>query len=180
MTQEELVTKYIEIDPASQILYTRPSDHFKSILKAYGPLQQGTASEINFFDYTAVMFTETDKPEREPDFVSGSGSTYWYTDEGVIRMSDHWGNHVANCDWAIRLKSGKTEYGYSSWSSRSYTRELYGFARWSDFIQKARLFEKDGKQFVTTFENTKGRELFEIDGRLFERVLVENWISPEQ
>lgn len=40
-------------------------------------------------------------PDREPDFVSASGSRYWLDADGVIRQSDHWGPGIASCDWHL-------------------------------------------------------------------------------
>jgi hypothetical protein len=57
----------------------------------------------NFFNHTAAVFTTCDEPEREPDYISGlDGSKYWYTDDGVIRTSDHWGYGIASCNWWLR------------------------------------------------------------------------------
>ena len=48
----------------------------------------------NFFLSTQVVFKKCKTPKREPNFVSKSGSSYWYgTDKKgsyVIRKSDHW------------------------------------------------------------------------------------------
>ena len=48
----------------------------------------------NFFLNTQVVFKKCKTPKREPNFVSKSGSSYWYgTDKKgsyVIRKSDHW------------------------------------------------------------------------------------------
>lgn len=59
-------------------------------------------NESNFFETTSAVFDICERPERTPDFVSGSGSEYWYEDGKVIRNSDHWGNGIASCNWWIR------------------------------------------------------------------------------
>ena len=59
-------------------------------------------TENNFFEMTAALFSICDEPTREPDYVSGSGSAYWYENDGVIRKSDHWGHNVASCKWWLR------------------------------------------------------------------------------
>lgn len=39
-------------------------------------------------------------PERDPDYVSYSGSAYWNFGKKVRRLSDHWGT-VASCKWLL-------------------------------------------------------------------------------
>ena len=171
--------EYKDIREIRNANFNRPSRYFRDACEYFRPSQQGTASEINFFDYTLALFRETEKPDREPDFVSGSGSCYWYYDEGVIRGADHWGNGVANCDWALKLNTGRTIYGVNSWDVKCLKEMKYGFARWTDFIQKTRDIEIDGETVTVTFENFKGRDTVEHNGRLYHRIVIETW-QPEQ
>lgn len=88
------------------------------------------ANELNFFVSTKADFAKCDKPAREPDYVSGSGSAYWYTEDGVIRMSDHWGAGVASCDWYLDGEA----YGYGM--HLNGTREhdtICAFCAWEGF-----------------------------------------------
>lgn len=54
------------------------------------------------------------------DFESDSGSTYFYTEKGMYRLSNHWGR-LANSKWrlvALEPKSeSKTKLGFADWSS---------------------------------------------------------------
>lgn len=59
-------------------------------------------NENNFFDATAAVFSICATPDRTPDYVSVSGSAYWYENGGVVRNSDHWGYGVASCNWWVR------------------------------------------------------------------------------
>lgn len=60
----------------------------------------------NFFDGTYAEWVRADFGElwplvnRTPDYVSNSGSRYWYTADRVYRLSDHWGD-VASCYWPL-------------------------------------------------------------------------------
>jgi hypothetical protein len=72
----------------------------------------------NFFQGTVADFTSCAPPQGDPDYVSDSGSRYWYRDTGVIRQSDHW-SWVANCLW---LCNGGAPTVLST-----------GFCAWSDF-----------------------------------------------
>ena len=155
--------------------FTRPARYFNAVSRNFKPIQQGEASSLNFFDYTIVKFTETEKPDREPDFVSGSGSCYWYSPEGVVRGSNHWGNGVANCDWALKLKNGRTIYGITSRSTKNFREDKFAYAPWKDFILKSRIFEINGEEVLTTFNNSIGRDQVIIDGRLYRRRIIEVW-----
>ena len=70
---------------------------------------------------------------RKPDYVSNSGSQYWYTEDSVYRMSDHWGDYVASCDWRWKgfgnadASTFKDTYGNSP---------KLGRASWKDFKPK--------------------------------------------
>ena len=59
-------------------------------------------NESNFFNATAAVFDLCEQPEREPDYISGSGSEYWYINGGVVRKSNHWGDAIASCAWYVR------------------------------------------------------------------------------
>ncbi len=41
-------------------------------------------------------------PTRPADFVSPSGSQYWQTEAGVIRLADHWCSTIKSCAWYLR------------------------------------------------------------------------------
>lgn len=68
----------------------------------------------NFYKGTKADFKEIMKagvPKRKPDFVSDSGSKYWFTANSVIRQSNHWGQ-LDTCEWTLDGRSGhKTTQG---------------------------------------------------------------------
>lgn len=104
----------------------------------------------NYYMDTFANFSRCDMPDTAPDYVSNSGSTYWYCDDGVIRMSDHWGYGVASCDWLLE----GVGYGYGmhmrpdlnarmGWSvDEAYhpqhreTEPVCGFCKWGSFQKK--------------------------------------------
>ena len=55
----------------------------------------------NFFIETVADWTLCEMPDRLPDYVSYSGSTYWDFGDRVRRWSDHWGPRVASCCWYL-------------------------------------------------------------------------------
>ena len=179
MNQKELIEKYEEIADQQVIMYFKPYRHFVAEKKFISQLQDGIANEETFFTETLVTFHETEDPGREPDFTSGSGSRYWYYPEGVVRGSDHWGCGVALCDWALKTKEGKTLYGYDHDCPTHLSAPRFGFAKWEDFLFKAKLIEADGKKAVTTFNNTLGYGIFEVDGKAYKRVITESYIEDD-
>ena len=94
-------------------------------------------NEFNFFKVTKATFKGRKRPRRKPDYISNSGSKYWYTKKGVIRDSYHWSaitpyyikdkytgrwyngyrkecGKVASCHWV--LKSNETNgCGFCPW-----------------------------------------------------------------
>ncbi len=74
-------------------------------------------SADDFFAGTAAGFTPCEMPEGEPDYHSYE-SSYWYTDTGVVRRSNHWGR-AASCYWSY---DGEESKGFDA-----------GFCRWEDF-----------------------------------------------
>lgn len=97
----------------------------------------------NSFKNTFCVFKEVPLLEienSESDFISSSGSTYYYTKFGMYRLSNHWGR-LANSKW--RLESLDFE-------NRSKTK--LGFALWTDFYPDN---PNEELYYITTDFNTK-------------------------
>lgn len=62
------------------------------------------ATHGNFHLETSATFMPCETPERLPDYVSDSGSQYWYEGDTVIRCANHWGS-VASCKWGYNGKA---------------------------------------------------------------------------
>jgi len=96
------------------------------------------ANKQNFFKNTLATFTRiTDDQEKatycDPDYVSPSGSAYWYTNEGVIRYSNHWG-YVASCIWrADEDLSMVIMWQQENESLAKEDEGVYGYCSWSNF-----------------------------------------------
>ena len=77
----------------------------------------------NFHKNTFCIFSEVGLESIEnlkPNYKSKSGSVYYFSQDGVYRLSNHWGR-AAKCKW--RLQSNNT----------SANRSKLGFALWSSF-----------------------------------------------
>jgi hypothetical protein len=84
-------------------------------------------NKTNFHKHTFCIFNEVSFSEIENlkvNYISKSGSVYYFTNDGVYRLSNHW-SRVANCRW--RLISNSNEKTLNS------NRNKLGFALWIDF-----------------------------------------------
>jgi hypothetical protein len=82
-----------------------------------------TYNSTNFFKHTFCEFQQVENfsfPENT-NYKSKSESTYYYSDDGVYRKSNHWGR-VANCRWTLK-----------STSTYKSQHIVIGFAKWTDF-----------------------------------------------
>lgn len=91
-------------------------------------------NKLNFHSHTFCIWKEVPETEIEElklHFKSKHNSQYYFTTEGVYRLSDHWGR-VANCYWRlIPLTHFKNQ------------RNTVAFANWKDFYSNddsAKLF----------------------------------------
>ena len=68
---------------------------------------------MNFYKGTRGAFKGCKTPNKKPDYISPSGSLYWYTGDYIYRFSNHWSNgnkpygvgFISSCLWY--LKSNK-------------------------------------------------------------------------
>jgi len=126
--------------------------------------------KMNSFKNTFCIFKEVPYSEisgLEQDFISESGSIYYYTELGMYRLSNHWGR-LANSKWRLLALDSPTS-----------SKIKLGFAKWEDFypdnaLEKlyyleadfenhtANYYHKDcsdfnGKAIVRTYSETQKR-----------------------
>ena len=123
-------------------------DMLGPVMAFYKKYQHGVADKNTFFGNTIAVFQPAYRPKRAPDYISRTregdvSSEYWYTADGVIRGSSHWGE-VSSCNWFL--------------SGRYTGKKQYGKASWTDFVQKADIVIQDGKAVLSSFDNTVGIE----------------------
>jgi hypothetical protein len=101
----------------------------------------------NFHKHTFCVFTEvpfTEIENKKYNYKSRSGSIYYFTDDGVYRLSDHWGR-AAHCKW--RLES----------SNPNTTKLKLGFALWTSFH-----WDNDaGKLYFINIDFSTGKVTYE-------------------
>jgi len=65
-----------------------------------------------FFLKTFANFEGVENvPSGNPDYISVSGSEYWYVDEYVYRRADHWNANIATCSWFLNKDEFSSENG---------------------------------------------------------------------
>lgn len=89
-----------------------------------------TYTSRNYYMGTEATFEPCERPSREADYVSDSGSAYWYSEDGVVRESDHWGREVASCNWYL----GEADGAAACWDSEGVR---CGFCAWGGFERNA-------------------------------------------
>lgn len=103
------------------------------------PMKIKRFNKNNFFVATKANYTECEMPKGEADYTSRTGSKYYYSENGVVRVSDHWGYKIATCQW--NLDGG-------------YTEEIKaGFCEWTQF--KSNYDYKFGDNTVTSQRGKK-------------------------
>ena len=85
-------------------------------------MTQKKYNKTNFHNYTFCEFTEVNADKItniDRHYKSKSGSSYYFTEEGVYRCSNHWGR-AANCRWRliseIKNPNQKARIGYAKWT----------------------------------------------------------------
>lgn len=81
-----------------------------------------TYARHNFHSHTFCIWTEVPFAaisEMKVNYTSQSGSQYIFTEDGLYRISNHWGR-VANCHWRLiplaEFKNQHTTVAYANWS----------------------------------------------------------------
>lgn len=81
-----------------------------------------TYNRFNFHRHTFCVFTEVpieSIDSKKVDYKSKSGSSYYFTEQGVFRLSNHWGR-AANCKWRLQstgINNSRTKLGYADWTA---------------------------------------------------------------
>ena len=105
----------------------------------------------NFHKNTFCIFTEAELTAvagLKPGYKSKSGSSYYFTETGVYRLSNHWGR-AANCKWRLQT------------AFKSENRTKLGFALWTAFhrdndSEKLYFIEADFKTNSVHFQHKDG------------------------
>ena len=80
--------------------------------------EQSKVTFEDFFESTFANFQKISKEEikmlknTKPNFISKSGSTYWYIGNYVYRYSNHFLRETASCSWFLENETSKRG-GYS-------------------------------------------------------------------
>ncbi len=109
-------------------------------------------NRTNFHKHTFCIFQELDVTmvgSLQLNYKSKSGSSYYFTEDGVYRLSNHW-SRVANCRWRLQENS--------KLKKENSNRIKLGFARWNEFypdneFEKLYWIQVDFDQKTATFHH---------------------------
>jgi hypothetical protein len=90
-----------------------------------------TYNKTNFHKYTFCIFNEVNSDvikDLKLNFKSKSGSSYYFVENGVYRLSNHWGR-AANCKWRLINSNDNSNFN----DNKKNERTKLGFANWKDF-----------------------------------------------
>jgi hypothetical protein len=88
----------------------------------------------NFHKHTFCIFKEVafeSISDLKINYKSKSGSSYYFVENGVYRLSNHW-SRVANCRWRLGRNSNN-QIPNSNNEIPNSNRFKLGFAEWKDF-----------------------------------------------
>lgn len=161
----EEVVKF-NIDPTKT-----EQEKFEKTYNFYGKYQIGTANKDNFYYNSIAKFEDIGgRPKGRSDYVSYTrdgkiSSKYWYKDGVLIRGSDHWGNGVAGCDWAIDSIKIKSDYLVTK------TPKKYGKVKFEDINFKTEVVTINGTNHFVGFDNVvdykRGTRAYKINGEVY-------------
>lgn len=109
-------------------------------------------NRTNFHKHTFCIFHEVEVTvlgSLQLNYRSKSGSSYYFTEDGVYRLSNHW-SRVANCRWRLQENS--------KLKKENSNRIKLGFARWNEFypdneFEKLYWIQVDFDQKTATFHH---------------------------
>lgn len=105
------------------------------LLLKFQHLKTKTFSRHNFHKHTFCIFSEVkvkDIESLQPNYKSKSGSSYYFTEEGLYRVSNHWGR-AANCRWKLEASSIIiSNIGLVDKNLKQVQIKI-GYAQWTDF-----------------------------------------------
>jgi hypothetical protein len=93
-----------------------------------------TYNKTNFHKHTFCIFQKVNLElvkDLKLHYKSKSGSSYYFVEDGVYRLSNHW-SRVANCRWRIVANKSIPP---NSIEVSNPNRIKLGFAKWHDFHQ---------------------------------------------
>ncbi|WP_343614879.1 hypothetical protein [Flavobacterium sp.] len=129
-------------------------------------MQKNYKPHPNSFKNTFCAFHEV-LPDRvaglKKQFESKAGSTYYYTEEGMYRVSNHWGR-LANSKWRLIALEPETQ-----------SKIKIGFAKWEEFYPDnadEKLYYIDA-DFETNTANYQHKKNPDYDGKAILRTSFE-------
>lgn len=121
-------------------------------------MQKNFKPHPNSFKNTFCIFKEVPANKIEglkKQFESKAGSSYYYTEEGMYRVSNHWGR-LANSKWRLIAREPDSEASVES-------KTKIGFANWDEFYpdnaeEKLYYIEVDYQNNLANYQHKRNPE----------------------
>ena len=94
---KDIINNQIDKEPFDYYSYTEGFFEIVSNLYSYLRSEDHYGNALSEKEYLPLLFCYI----AEPNYISKSGSIYWYTEKYLYRLSNHWGQ-VASCEWILR------------------------------------------------------------------------------
>ena len=123
-----------------------------------------TYHKNNFHKHTFCVFKEVTNDtikDLQPNYSSKSRSSYYFTEEGLYRVSNHWGR-AANCRWKLDSSAMKS-------TSSKDNRFKIGYAKWIDFYPNN---EQENLFYIQVDFETKTVDFLHKDNPNYDRKSV--------
>jgi hypothetical protein len=142
-----------------------------------------TINQYNFHKHTFCIWQEVTNKDFQAlykNYKSKSGSEYYFTDEGVYRISNHWGR-VGNCRWKIASvidhKSQVKRIAYAKWDN-FYLNNEYDklfFISYNTKNNSIDYHHKDSLNFTEKYQFKTATETAKTIKTIKEIIANDNW-----
>lgn len=124
----------------------------------------------DFHEATFAIFTPCATPDRDPDFVSDSGSRYWDCGDRVIRRADHWGWEIASCSWFLgewHLSTQTAECRYDQFQAKFNGEDRLRFWESPEYLamEAARRDAGQRRHYEVNHDNMAFWRFYGLDGQ---------------
>lgn len=140
-------------------------------------------NQYNFHKHTYCVFEQVGAEALQHltlSYQSKSGSQYYFTAQGVYRVSNHWGR-AANCKWQLHSNAAftnhRTKIGYAHWNwfYRDNDHEKLYFIVYDASVKKVNFAHKDSPEFQPEFVLRTAAHTAQIIKSIRQLLVSEAW-----
>lgn len=144
---------------------------------------QKVYNKTNFHKHTFCIYREVTLTEIDGlklSYSSKSGSSYYFTEKGLYRVSNHWGR-AANCRWRLlpleNETTSKTKAGYANWTdfypNNEHDNLFYVEVNWE--TKEVSFQHKCNPKYNRTAQLRNASETAKVIRHINEVLTTDNW-----